>query len=89
MVASTYGGFRALSMHSHLRKYPVYFSIDEVIPVEEARKVNTNDLAGSLRKKIDSKVDYFRGLDIKYFEESKLSNKRKELETKVDIRAKA
>ena len=89
MVASTFGGFRALSMHSCLRKYPVYFSIDEVISVEEAKKVTTNDLAGMLRKKIDSKVDYFRGLDIKYFENSKLSTKRKELETRVDARAKA
>jgi len=89
MVASTYGGFRALSMHSHLRNYPVYFSIDEVISVEDAKKYNTNDLAGMLRKKIDTKVDYFRGLDIKYFENSKLSNKRKELETRVDVRAKA
>ena len=54
MVAATYGSFRALSMDSCLRKYPVYFSILERIEAEDAKKMNTNDLAGSLRKKIDT-----------------------------------
>lgn len=89
MVAATYGGFRALSMKSCLRKYPVYFAIDSILSVEEAKKTNTNDLAGALRKQIDAKVDLFRADDIAYFEKSKLSKKRIELETLVDARAKA
>ena len=85
-VAATYGSFRALSMHSCLRKYPVYFSILETIPSDEFKKINTNDLAGELRKKVDAKVDYFRGLDKKYIESMKISSKKKELETRVDAR---
>ena len=88
-VSATYGSFRALSMKSCLRKYPVYFAITRTIPIEEVKKTNTNDLAGALRKEIDAKVDEFRALDIKYFEDSKLSDKKKELETRVDARAKA
>jgi len=89
MVAATYGGFRALSMDSCLRKYPVYFAITSILQPEEYKKINTNDLAGKLRKEIDAKVDNFRALDIEYFKNSKLKPKRIELETKVDARAKA
>ena len=89
MVSATYGGFRALSMKSCLRKYPVYFGITSLLKPEEYKAINTNDLAGQLRKEVDNKVDYFRGLDIKYFENSKLKPKRIELETLVDARAKA
>jgi len=89
MVAATYGGFRALSMKSCLRKYPVYFAITSTLSPEEYKKINTNDLAGSLRKEIDAKVDNFRALDIEYFKNSKLKPKRIELETQVDARAKA
>ena len=88
-VSATYGSFRALSMDSCLRKYPVYFAITSILPIEEVKKTNTNDLAGKLRKEIDAKVDYFRALDIKYFENLKISDKKKELETRVDARAKA
>ena len=89
MVAATYGGFRALSMKSHLRKYPVYLSIIDRLNNEEAKKINTNDLAGELRKKVNEEVDRLRGLDIKYINSMKISDKKKELETKVDVRAKA
>jgi len=86
MVAATYGGFRALSTKSWLKKYPVYLSVTEVLDPEETRKINTNDLAGSLRKKVDTKVDEFRLLDKKYIDGMKISKKRKELETRVDAR---
>ena len=86
-VAATYGSFRALSMDSCLRKYPVYFSIIRTIPSDEFKKTNTNDLAGALRKEVDAKVDYLRGLDKKYIESMKISDKKKALETRVDIRA--
>ena len=89
MVGATYGGFRALSMKSCLRKYPVYFAITSILSVEDAKKVNTNDLAGSLRKEIDNKVDNFRAQDIEYFKKTKLKPKRIELETLVDARAKS
>ena len=89
IVGATYGGFRALSMKSCLRKYPVYFGITSILQPEEYRKINTNDLAGILRKEVDNKVDYFRGLDIEYFKKTKLKPKRIELETLVDERAKA
>ena len=85
-VAATYGSFRALSKKSCLRKYPVSFGILETIPAEDFMKVNTNDLAGELRKKVNAKVDYFRGLDKKYIESMKISDKKKALETKVDAR---
>ena len=88
-VGATYGSFRALSKKSCLRKYPVYFSILETISPDDFKKFNTNELAGSLRKKVDEKVDEFRALDKKYIESMKISNKKKELETKVDARAKA
>ena len=85
-VAATYGSFRALSMKSCLRKYPVSFGIIKTIPAEEFKKINTNDLAGELRKTVDAKVDMFRSIDKKYIESLKISKKRKELETKCDIR---
>ena len=88
-VAATYGSFRALSKKSCLRKYPVYFSILETIPADEFKKINTNDLAGQLRKKVDAKVDELRALDKKYIESMKISEKKKTLETMVDARAKA
>lgn len=89
LVAATYGSFRALSMKSYLRKYPVYFSIIDKINSEDAKKINTNDLAGSLRKQINNKVDELRKKDMDYINNMKISNKRKELETRVDVRAKA
>ena len=85
-VAATYGSFRALSMKSCLRKYPVSFGIIKTIPSDEFKKINTNDLAGELRKTVDAKVDMFRVIDKKYIESLKISKKRKELETKVDVR---
>ena len=48
---------------------------------------NTNELAGSLRKLVNAKVDMLRDIDKKYIESMKISSKKKELETKVDIRA--
>lgn len=89
MVSATYGGFRALSMKSCLRKYPVYFSLIETLSSEESRKINTNDLAGELRKKVNAEVDHLRYLDKTYIESMKISDKKKELEIKVDARAKA
>ena len=89
MVSATYGSFRALSMKSCLKKYPVYFGITSVLPIEEVKKVNTNELADSLKKEIDAKVDEFRAIDIKYFDNMKISDKTRELETRVDARAKA
>ena len=86
-VAATYGSFRALSKKSCLRKYPVYFSILETIPADQFKSINTNDLAGQLRKKINAKVDQLRSIDKKYIESMKISKKKKELETKVDVRA--
>ena len=89
LVSATYGSFRALSMKSYLPKYPVYFSIIDKINSEDAKKINTNDLAGSLRKQINSKVDEFRKKDMDYINNMKISVKRKELETRVDARGKA
>ena len=86
-VAATYGSFRALSKKSCLKKYPVYFSILETIPADEFKKTNTNDLAGQLRKKVDAKVDELRALDKKYIESMKISDKKKKLETRFDVRA--
>ena len=76
-VAATYGSFRALSMHSHLRKYPVYFSIIETISSDEFKRKNTNELAGELRKTVDAKVDHLRALDKEYIESMKISKKKK------------
>ena len=89
MVSATYGGFRALSMKSCLRRYPVYFSLIETLSNEDAKKMNTNDLAGELRKKVNAEVDRLRALDKDYINSMKISDKKKELETRVDIRAKA
>lgn len=89
LVSATYGSFRALSMKSYLPKYPVYFSIIDKINSEDAKKINTNDLAGSLRKQINFKVDEFRKKDMDYINNMEISNKRKELETRVDARVKA
>ena len=85
-VAATYGSFRALSMKSCLRKYPVSFAIIKTIPAEDFKKSNTNELAGELRKMVDAKVDLLRKIDKKYIESMKISQKKKELETKVDAR---
>ena len=89
LVSATYGSFRALSMKSYLPKYPVYFSIIDKINSEDAKNINTNDLAGSLRKQINFKVDEFRKKDMDYINKMKISNKRKELEIRVDARVKA
>lgn len=89
LVGATYGGFIGLTMDSYLKRYPVYFNVFESISVDEFRKSNTNDLAGSLRKKVDLEVDKLRALDKEYIYNLKISDKRKELETRVDARAKA
>lgn len=89
MVGATYGGFRALSMKSYLRKYPVFFNVFEEISVEEFKKFNTNELAATLRKKVDHEVDLIRAKDKEYIYSMKLTDKKKELETRVDNRAKA
>ena len=89
MVGATYGGFRGLTLKSYLKKYPAYFSVFEEISVEEFKKQNSNELAGILRKKVDEEVDKLRALDKEYILKSKINKKRKELEIKVDARAKA
>ena len=89
MVGATYGGFRALSMKSYLRKYPVFFNVFEEISVEEFKRFNTNELAATLRKKVDHEVDLIRAKDKEYIYSMKLRDKKKELETRVDARAKA
>ena len=89
LVGATYGGFRGLTIHSYLKRYPVFFNVFEEIGVEEFKKSNTNDLAGSLRKKVDTEVDKLRALDKEYVLNSKINKKGKELEIRVDARAKA
>lgn len=89
LVGATYGGFRGLTIHSYLKRYPVFFNVFEEISVEEFKKSNTNDLAGLLRKKVDEEVDKLRSFDKEYVLNSKINKKRKELEIRVDVRAKA
>ena len=89
LVGATFGGFRALSMKSYLKRYPVFFNVFEEIAVEEFKKWNSNDLAASLRKKVDDEVDLIRAKDKEYILSLKIKDKVKELETKVDARAKA
>ena len=89
MVGATYGGFRVLNKNCWLKRYPVYFSIFDEINMDEFKKYTTNDLAEILRKKVDNEVDLIRAEDKKYILNQKVSKKVKELETRVDARAKA
>ena len=89
MIAATYGGFRPLSMNSYLRKYPCYLNVFEELNKNDVKTANTSELALFLQSKVDEQIDKLRYFDKNYINNLKIKDKIKELETKVDIRAKA
>lgn len=89
IVGATYGSFRILSKKSWLKAYPTFFSVIEKLDPDYVRKTNTSELASLLKEKVDNEVDSFRYKDKVFINNLKVSDKRKELETRVDVRAKA
>ena len=86
LVGAMYGSFRILDKKAHLPKYPFFFSFYKKINVDEAKQYNTTELATMLEKETNEQVNLLRDKDIEYVNNFKISNKRKQLETRFDIR---
>lgn len=89
MISATYGSFRILDKKSYLKKYPCFFKIFETIDSSALKALNTITLAEELKEKTNAEVDEFRRKDLAYIKDMKISEKRKALEAKVDIRVKS
>ena len=85
VTISTYGSFRVLDKHSYLKRYPLFIKFDAPIYPEEYKEINSIDLADTLKKRIDANIDAIRPIDKEEIYKQKLSKKRKEKETRVDI----
>lgn len=81
---STYGSFRVLDKKSYLKRYPIYVKFDKPVTPEEYKDIQTVTLADQLKKQIDNNVNAMRPLDKQYVYQEKLSEKRKEKETRFD-----
>lgn len=81
---STYGSFRVLDKKSYLKRYPIYVKFDKPVTPEEYKDIQTVALADQLKKQIDNNVNAMRPLDKQYVYQEKLSEKRKEKETRFD-----
>lgn len=86
LVAATFGTFRVLDGHSYVKPYPVSYSFLDIVSKEEVAKANTIELAASLQERIEKEVDSLREYDKNFVLNTKISNKRKTLETRVDVR---
>ena len=87
LVAASYASFRVVDMGHYLKKYPYFFKIFKNISPEEAKKFNTTELAPILRKETNDHVNMLKAQDKAYVYALKMSNKRKELETRFDVSA--
>lgn len=84
---ASFGTFRILEGKSYVKPgYPVSLSFINKLSAEEVKKFNTVDLADKLKKEIDTEVDCLRVYDKNYIFSSKISDKRKTLETRFDVR---
>lgn len=86
IVTSTYGTFRVLDTKSYVKPYPCSISMIETLDKDVVKAANTTELAATLKDKIDNEVDNLRIYDKDYVFKTKISDKRKTLETRVDAR---
>ena len=86
LVGAIYGSFRILDKKAHLPKYPFFFNFYKKINVDEAKQYNTTELATMLEKETNEQVNLLRDKDKEYVNNFKISNKRKQLETRFDVR---
>lgn len=86
---ATYGTFRILDGKSYVKPYPTSLSFINVYDPNEVKEMNTSLLAEKLKKEIDDEVDSLRKYDLDFVLKTKISDKRKKLETRVDARVNA
>ena len=82
---SIFGSFRVLSIHSYLKRYPVFIKFDKPIYKDEYKQIQSVDMADKIRANIDKDVIEFKARDKELIEKQKLSKKRKAKETFVDL----
>lgn len=80
------GTSRILTRKSYLKKYPVFIKAFGPIDYTKYEKFDSNEEAANLRKQFDKEIDQLRTLDYKELSKQKMSNKRRLLETKLDVK---
>ena len=89
VTLATYGTFRVFDKKSFLKRVPVNCKFIKVRSAEEVKGKKTDDFAVELKKEIDDTVDSLRKVDLEYFKNLKISDKKRELETLCDARVKS
>lgn len=82
----SFGASRIFTTKSYLKRYPVFIKICDPINYSKMEKFDSNEEAKNLRKFFDQEIDKLRSLDYKEINSRKLSQKKKELETRIDIK---
>ena len=85
LVGGTFGSFRILDKKSHIKHYPLFFKLFKKLSVDEAKSYNTTELAPILEKETNEVINLLRANDKDYIYNLKMSDKKKELETRFDI----
>lgn len=80
-----YGSFRALSIHSYLRRYPVFIKFGKPIYKDEYKQIQSVDMADRIRKEIEDNIVEYKIKDKELVMKQRLTKKRKEKETFSDI----
>ena len=81
-----YGTLRILSKKHYLKRYPVFLNYDESLDYKTFPTFESNEEAKRLRLDFDDKIDALRKRDLDLIYNLKISDKRKALETAVDIK---
>ena len=82
---SLYSTFRVLNLKNYLHRYPVYYHFDQRISKEEYKAINNIELANRLENNANNIINNkLRALDKEFISKSKISNRIKKLEIKVD-----
>lgn len=84
---ATFGTFRVLDGKSYVSPYPTSLSFLTVYEADMVKKANTTEFATLLKKEIDDELISLITYDKKFVLNTKISDKRKKLETRCDVNA--
>lgn len=80
-----FGSSRILTKNSYLKHYPLHAKFLDFVDYSKFNNFDSTLEAENMRNLFDQEIDKLRTLDFEYINKQKISKKRKQLETKIDI----
>ena len=82
---TVFGTQRILSIHSYLKRYPVFIKFGKPVYKEEYKKIQSVEMADRVRAEIEDNIKNYKPIDKAIVDKQRLSKKRKAKETFIDI----